>query len=144
MSAARTIFTIIGSPALYAAKLLILANVGYFCWMTFDPPFLAGAVMAIVGGFTMFFITFALHDRLFGFRYGSWTDDLSKEQYISHYEGSVTSGLFSNSVSLKPKVTSDAERGNKIMGLFVLFDIFVFAYGGQFLLSNYPHLLLVG
>jgi hypothetical protein len=143
MGAGRTLFMIFGSPAYYLFKFLFLAIIGRLILPLPDSAIVSIIILIVLGLFLH--LAFGImHEKIFGFRYGSWNDNASSEKYISGYKGTVSSGFLSDNVTLKPVVTSEKEQGNTVLGFFILFDLFVMWFGGSILEDTYPALLIFG
>lgn len=137
MSVGRATYIILGSPALYLTKFVVLTITGVFLWSII--PSVMGYIIAIVlVGFVLHVMFAGLHERLFGFRYGSWNDNASTERYVSGYEGRIKKGILQDTLVIKEKTTSEFEQGNLILFMFVVFDILVIGLGSKLVEEGFP------
>ncbi|OYU39458.1 MAG: hypothetical protein CFE33_08710 [Pseudorhodobacter sp. PARRP1] len=128
--------------AIIAAKYAILSVSSQLTWRYLDIAWYWEIVLSLAAGVFFYFLFSWIIKKVYGASYLTHVDSQSDEKYISHYEGRVESGLFSNRVNLKPQMTSDRDQAFNLVMIVMVFDGFAF-YSG-FIEDKLVHFLRLG
>lgn len=118
--------------AVFVVKYVSISFAGQVYRHFIDWPWYIDSLVVFVSTIIWFLVTSGFLS-IFGISlYFGLTANLSKERYTKvSYEGEVTRGFFSDSVTLKPKVSTSSEYDdvNKFFGFVMLADMALLATG---------------